>query len=496
MMNNKAFSKSLYILSRPISLGAIAVLFINDYLLRRLWPSWWTGKIGDFAWLFFAPFALAALLSWLIPSKMPDQEKIVGMLAFGLTGAVFTLGNTTPAFHGWIIQTLESLLAMPIGLRLDPTDLIALVSLVLGWRLWNRPIEPSPSFARPGWIALSLAALLTVGNSTIANYGIHCLEVQGDRILAHGNYDNFTSTDGGMTWQPVEENMKSSCKQAPGQTIEDPFKQAPGQTIEDPLNTNTFYRYSPGCIQKSEDGGKTWQVESEPPFANEAEKRYFENHLHDVHNSRYAIGPLDAVGDPATGNILFAMGYEGILLRKGNGEWQWVAIGDYSPHAHLNYAAIIELLNIEIILAAGFGLLIICTLALRMRPDGARIFILGLLWIPWLGCMIFNHPAIRIISITFNFIRILVGIILTGCTLDAIIRIYKIRCTALIPIIVTAVFGSLLFLLPYGLWSVNIIPKYSSAIQISLALGAASLFAGWRWAQGKRKEPDMSIESS
>ncbi len=482
-MNNKAFSKSLYILSRPISLGAIGVLFINDYLLRRLWPSWWTGKIGDFAWLFFAPFALAALLSWLIPSKMPDQEKIVGMLAFGLTGAVFTLGNTTPAFHGWIIQTLESLLAMPIVLWLDPTDLIALVSLALGWRIWNQSIEPSPSFARPGWIALSLAALLTVGNSTIANYGIHCLEVQGDRILAYGNYDNFTSTDGGMTWQPVEEDMEYSCEQAPD------------QTIEDPLNTNTLYRYSPGRIKKSEDGGKTWRVASEPPLANEAEQIYFENHLHERH---YSIGPLDAVGDPATGNILFAMGHEGILIRKANSEWQWVAIGDYSPHTHLNYAAIIELLNTEIILAAGFGLLTICTLALRLRPDGARIFVLGLSWIPWLGYVIFSSPAIGIYPFPFielNF-RILVGIILIGCTLDAIIRIYKTRCTALIPIIVTALCGSLLFLLPYGLWSVNIIPKYSYAILISLALGAASLFAGWRWAQGKWKEPDMSIESS
>jgi hypothetical protein len=28
-------------------------LLINDHLLREFWPSWWTGKIGDFAWLLF-----------------------------------------------------------------------------------------------------------------------------------------------------------------------------------------------------------------------------------------------------------------------------------------------------------------------------------------------------------------------------------------------------------------------------------------------------------
>jgi hypothetical protein len=37
----------------------MAVLLLNDHLFRIHWPGWWTGKLGDFAWLFFFPFALA-----------------------------------------------------------------------------------------------------------------------------------------------------------------------------------------------------------------------------------------------------------------------------------------------------------------------------------------------------------------------------------------------------------------------------------------------------
>ena len=67
---NKTFQKAVYLLSRPVSLLALFLLFLNDHVLRVLWPSWITGKLGDFAWLFFAPFALAALLALLIPASV------------------------------------------------------------------------------------------------------------------------------------------------------------------------------------------------------------------------------------------------------------------------------------------------------------------------------------------------------------------------------------------------------------------------------------------
>ena len=40
-------------------------------------------------------------------------------------------------------------------------------------------------------------------------------------------------------------------------------------------------------------------------------------------------GPLDAMIDHASGNLLLAMGHAGILLRLPSGDWQWVEAGRY-----------------------------------------------------------------------------------------------------------------------------------------------------------------------
>ncbi len=69
-MANMALRRSLRALAHPLSLGAILLLLVNDQLIRWRWPSWWTGKAGDVAWLFFAPFALAAIIALLLPRRL------------------------------------------------------------------------------------------------------------------------------------------------------------------------------------------------------------------------------------------------------------------------------------------------------------------------------------------------------------------------------------------------------------------------------------------
>src|SRR5438046_3051622 len=55
---------SLSALARPISLAAIALLLLNDHVLKPLWPSFITGKLSDFAGLYFTPYVvLAGLLA-------------------------------------------------------------------------------------------------------------------------------------------------------------------------------------------------------------------------------------------------------------------------------------------------------------------------------------------------------------------------------------------------------------------------------------------------
>ena len=75
-MPNKTFLRAASLLCHPLSIAAMLLLLFNDHWLRWYAPSWWTGKLGDFAWLFFAPFAVAMIFALLIPPS-PRQEKIV-----------------------------------------------------------------------------------------------------------------------------------------------------------------------------------------------------------------------------------------------------------------------------------------------------------------------------------------------------------------------------------------------------------------------------------
>jgi len=167
-MENRLSRKALKLLCSPPSLVAMAVLLVNDHLLRRFWPSWVTGKLGDFAWLLFFPFALA----WIWALILPRRERLVRGLAFGITGGIFALAKTVPACHALVVSAAEWVLGRPVIWVRDPSDLITLVSLAAAWLMWVKAPEPkaytaSPRGSATKWnrLALAAAALLTVANS-------------------------------------------------------------------------------------------------------------------------------------------------------------------------------------------------------------------------------------------------------------------------------------------------------------------------------------------
>jgi hypothetical protein len=139
-MENKALDRALASLIHPLTLGAMVLLLFNDHILRRWWPSWWTGKLGDIAWLGFAPLALVALLAFLIPARLRKRISPNGVAraAFIVTAGVFGLAKTLPLCHHLIVRFLSLIVGGPVALRRDPTDLVALPALWLGWAIWKR----------------------------------------------------------------------------------------------------------------------------------------------------------------------------------------------------------------------------------------------------------------------------------------------------------------------------------------------------------------------
>jgi len=57
------FRIGLTALGHPITLASVALLILNDHVLKRSVPSALTGKLSDFAGLFFFPYLVIALAS-------------------------------------------------------------------------------------------------------------------------------------------------------------------------------------------------------------------------------------------------------------------------------------------------------------------------------------------------------------------------------------------------------------------------------------------------
>src|SRR3990172_4121286 len=123
MPANHSFWRAIHSFAHPVSIGAVVIVLLNDHFLRIYWPSWWTGKIGDFAWLLFAPYLVALPLSWFVPRRITDHEKKVGWLAFILTGTGFTLVKMSQFGQSVAIGVLETLAGWQTNVVMDSTDL-------------------------------------------------------------------------------------------------------------------------------------------------------------------------------------------------------------------------------------------------------------------------------------------------------------------------------------------------------------------------------------
>jgi len=128
------------LLLHPLPLVAIALLVINDHVLKAAMPGWWTGKLSDFAGLTFFPLLLAACVDAVRRARDPRAlvrgAAVATAIGFAL---VKTLPVATDAFR-WAVGALQWPLAaahaivsgaaihapLPVVAVTDPTDLIAL----------------------------------------------------------------------------------------------------------------------------------------------------------------------------------------------------------------------------------------------------------------------------------------------------------------------------------------------------------------------------------
>lgn len=163
-------------LAHPIFWTALAVLLLNDHVLKRstLVPGAVTGKLSDFAGLLVAPVVVATLFR---------VRGRVGRLAVfaGVAGMFTAIKLSRPMADA--IEAITAFTPVPWRLWCDPTDLMALVVLPLGWWLSGRGGSPR---LRPRPLACLRAAGLILGLFACAATSTSSRLYRGTAFLFNG----------------------------------------------------------------------------------------------------------------------------------------------------------------------------------------------------------------------------------------------------------------------------------------------------------------------
>lgn len=139
----------------PVALAAVALLAVNDWVLKpRLGPgviaAAVTGKLSDLAGLVFAPVVLSAAIGLALhlaarlgarvdPSL--SRRRLIACVA--ATGAVFTAVKLDPrAAHA--VAAMISQIGRPAAIALDPSDLLCLPALAAAWWIGRDELRRVP----------------------------------------------------------------------------------------------------------------------------------------------------------------------------------------------------------------------------------------------------------------------------------------------------------------------------------------------------------------
>ncbi len=445
-------------LTHPASLLAIALMLFNDFVLKAAAPGWLTGKLSDFAGLVILPILAAGMLA-LLPwhERWQTRAPILGGVL--LVGAWFALVKSVPALNQAFVQ-VAARAGAPVRLVLDSGDLLALSMLPLSYMIWLRA-KPRVLHLRRAWVMLPAAALVLLADAAAPDRGATCVHiVQGELRLVAPYQGVYQSQDGGLTWQTSSEWENYECTDTSAQMID------PNGAVQ--------YRWTRGeRIERSSDGGQTWSEELPLRPLGEVQRAYVQKV--NSQNIQFGKGPFSAVEDPNSGNIVFAMGQEGVLVRRPDGTYIPVGIGRYNPDVMgpIPPGGQLTLLSGEFFMAVAVSLLAFSTLALPYHRRWWRIAKIIIGWLFWLAALVIFPPAIS--SGPYTEMFIFVGILAALgwaliCVIDDMIALVRAHRRPARHTWLLALATGIAYLLPLLLWAYELLPGYATATMVGIAL--------------------------
>lgn len=347
-----SLSISLRCLSHPFALLSIGVLLLNDHVFKHTAPSVLTGKLSDFAGLFFFPFLLAVFIGLLL-DRFNSSPRRVGKIAFAITIVWFTLIKTSPFTNTLMVNILEHFLGTAQIVR-DPTDLIALVVLWPACRLWIS-IEnevSSKSIKSSAYLALGLASLATIATSPCPKPPAIVRLVEHENMVYALGVGFFRSSDG-IDWDVIDrDRIPSPIYEELMESRELPMMAC---VPEDPQTCYRIIKDEQVLISK--DGGNNWEILWRVPPG----RRYFmERAVEDPVQfcpKSVDLGPYDMIvlGSGESHNLIIAMGNEGVLVRNSNGEILRQPVGASIPTPLNSFDP--SIIETETLVAALFALI-------------------------------------------------------------------------------------------------------------------------------------------
>ncbi len=451
--------KSIRLLAHPLSLAAAALIVVNDFVLRSVAPSWWTGKLSDAGALVVWPLLFAAGLTLIFPCRW----KLAGGLALGLTLAGYMLLKLSPATNAWLVGLSgERLRAVA-----DPSDLLLLPILLLPAWLWFRQEIQAARSLRLRWEPLLAALVLLAGVADAAapDYGIMCFTQEGDRIYGQTHYTSYFSSDGGRSWSYSEQSPTERCEMRES-----------GAVLEFTTLDNTQYRVTiREKVEWKAANAAEWGEIPLPKPPSQAEERY--RSQIETTNLDHLSGPLDAMITPGSGDLLLGMGTDGVLVVAPSGAQTWVTVGEYRRTAlhEDGLQGFLTLLSFEFLLAFLVGVAWWNTATLASDRTRWQVALVIIGWVLLALAVLMGHPDF--VSGYFAAITMMVTLV-AGLWLafNAILRIIRMvrkkSGRLLLPLLGIPVI-MILFILPYVLWAWNVLPEYMLAMLAAGILVAA-----------------------
>lgn len=318
-------------LTSVFAVVGLLVLILNDHWLKQSLPGVVTGKLSDLGGLAFFPFLLGVAIGLVV-----RDPRCAARVAFGLTGAVFALVKLLPA-GAEAASAFLSTVGVPSSIVADPTDLVALVVLLPGWRLWRR-LEvshgPRHSSTLPAYAIVPLALVATVATSCLQPDVVRQLVVSDGVLRADLGSGTARSEDGGRTWTREEYDPDDRL---PAYTGHD------ARVVCEPVSSTCYRVRGEPMVEVSHDGGATWAIAWQiPPDRREFVRRSEQRNAGCSGGgaSVAADGELVEVG----GDHVFvaALQSEGVVVGTAGGEWRQVAVGDAAPEPLTGTMAFIE----------------------------------------------------------------------------------------------------------------------------------------------------------